>query len=47
VLEALHPGVTREQAREATGWDLAVADDLRTTEPPTREELARLRELDA
>ena len=47
VLEALHPGVTLEQAREATGWDLAVADDLRTTEPPTKEELARLRELDA
>ena len=47
VLEALHPGVTLEQARKATGWDLAVADDLRTTEPPTREELARLRELDA
>ena len=45
MLEALHPGVTLEQAREATGWDLAVADDLRTTEPPTREELARLREL--
>ena len=47
VLEALHPGVTLEQAREATGWDLAVADDLRTTEPPTREELGRLRELNA
>ncbi|MGH3099395.1 MAG: CoA-transferase subunit beta, partial [Thermoleophilia bacterium] len=47
VLEALHPGVTRERAREATGWDLSVADDLRTTEPPTREELARLRELNA
>ena len=47
VLEALHPGVTLEQAREATGWDLAVADDLRTTEPPNPEELARLRELDA
>ena len=47
VLEALHPGVALEQVREATGWDLAVADDLRTTEPPTREELARLRELNA
>jgi glutaconate CoA-transferase subunit B len=47
VLEALHPGVTLEQAQEATGWDLKVADDLRTTEPPTSEELARLRELDA
>jgi len=47
VLEELHPGVTLEQAREATGWELAVADDLRTTEPPTGEELARLRELNA
>jgi glutaconate CoA-transferase subunit B len=47
VLEALHPGVTLEKAREATGWELQVADDLRTTDPPTAEELAALRELDA
>jgi len=47
VLEALHPGVTLEQARDATGWELAVADDLRTTEPPTQDELALLRELQA
>jgi glutaconate CoA-transferase subunit B len=47
VLEALHPGVTLDQAREATGWDLQVADELLTTEPPTDEELALLRELNA
>ena len=47
VLEALHPGVTLEQAREATGWDLKIAGDLETTEPPTREELDLLRELNA
>jgi glutaconate CoA-transferase subunit B len=47
VLEALHPGVTLEQAREATGWELAVAGDLRTTDPPAQEELALLRELKA
>jgi glutaconate CoA-transferase, subunit B len=47
VLVALHPGVTLEQAREATGWDLRVADDLETTEPPTADELAALRELNA
>jgi glutaconate CoA-transferase, subunit B len=35
------------QAREATGWELEVADDLRTTEPPSREELTLLRELQA
>jgi glutaconate CoA-transferase, subunit B len=44
-LTRLHPGVTVEQAREATGWPLAVADDLRTTEPPDTAELAVLREL--
>jgi glutaconate CoA-transferase subunit B len=47
VLEALHPGVTLEQAREATGWDLRVAGDLRTTDRPTADELAALRELNA
>jgi glutaconate CoA-transferase subunit B len=47
VLEALHPGVTVEQAREATGWDLRIADDLETTDPPTADELAALRELHA
>jgi glutaconate CoA-transferase, subunit B len=45
VLTQVHPGVTAEQAREATGWDLKVADDLVTTEPPTAEELSELREL--
>ncbi len=47
VLEALHPGVTLDLAREATGWELEVADDLRTTDPPTQQELALLRELKA
>jgi glutaconate CoA-transferase subunit B len=42
---ALHPGVTLEQAREATAWDLKVADDLQTTDSPTEDELAALREL--
>jgi len=44
-LMALHPGVEVEQAREATGWDLRVADDLAATEPPTEDELTRLRAL--
>ncbi|WP_197320476.1 CoA-transferase subunit beta [Saccharomonospora sp. NB11] len=46
-LTQVHPGVTVEQAREATGWDLRVAPDLVTTEPPTERELAVLRELTA
>ena len=44
-LTALHPGVTVERAREATGWELRVADELASTPPPTAEELAALEEL--
>jgi glutaconate CoA-transferase subunit B len=44
-LTALHPGVSAEQAREATGWPLAVAPEPARTEPPTRAELDALREL--
>jgi glutaconate CoA-transferase, subunit B len=42
-LTALHPGVTVDQVREATGWDLAVAPDPARTEPPTEQELNVLR----
>jgi glutaconate CoA-transferase subunit B len=45
VLTHVHEGVTAEQAREATGWDLRVSDELKTTEPPTVDELEQLREL--
>jgi glutaconate CoA-transferase subunit B len=45
VLTELHPDVTVEAAREATGWDLRVAEGLRTSEPPTTEELEALRAL--
>src|SRR4051812_3096877 len=45
VLTHLHPGVSADQAREATGWDLQLAQDLQTTEPPTDAELQALREL--
>jgi glutaconate CoA-transferase subunit B len=47
VLTELHPGATVEQAREATGWDLRVADDLRTTAAPTDHELVVLRRIEA
>jgi glutaconate CoA-transferase subunit B len=47
MLAALHPGVTVEQARAATGWDLRVADDLQHTQPPSPEELRALREMHA
>ncbi|MEU6812956.1 CoA-transferase [Streptomyces sp. NPDC046831] len=43
-LVATHPGVTVDQVRRATGWDLQVADTLTTIDPPTASELRLLRE---
>lgn len=42
-VESLHPGVTREQVQENTGFELLWAEDLRRSEPPTAEELEVLR----
>ncbi|MBV9023507.1 MAG: CoA-transferase subunit beta [Streptomycetaceae bacterium] len=47
VLTELHPGVTVEQARAATGWELKTADAIGTTTAPTPAELAALRALKA
>jgi glutaconate CoA-transferase subunit B len=46
-LVAVHSGVEPEQVREATGWELRVADALGTTDPVTERELDALRELRA
>lgn len=46
-LTHVHPGVEVDRVRASTGWGLAVADDVVVTEPPTEEELAVLRELEA
>ncbi len=47
VLTDLHPGVTAERVRAATGWDLRVAATPVTTAPPTDAELGTLRALKA
>jgi glutaconate CoA-transferase subunit B len=43
----LHPGVTREQVRAATGWDLQFADHVGETPEPEPHELDALRDLNA
>lgn len=45
-LTHLHPGVTLDEVRAATGWDLRVSPGLATTAPPTDTELGVLRALD-
>ena len=45
IVVSLHPGVTREQVTEATGWDVRFADALQTTDLPSQREIEVLREL--
>lgn len=47
VVTSLHPGVTREQVIENTGWAIRFADDLAVTEAPNDTELEALRALEA
>jgi glutaconate CoA-transferase subunit B len=44
---SLHPGVTREQVIQATGWRVEFADRVDETPAPTVDELATLRDLNA
>jgi glutaconate CoA-transferase subunit B len=46
-LTALHPGITVEQVKASTGWDLKVAPSLASTAAPTKAELETLRDLQA
>ena len=44
-LVQVHPGVSADDARAATGWELRVASPLAETSPPTERELDALRAL--
>lgn len=46
-LTDVHPGVTVDEAVAATGWKLAVAEEVRTTAPVTVDELTHLRRLES
>ncbi|MGH3518702.1 MAG: CoA-transferase subunit beta [Haloechinothrix sp.] len=44
MLASVHPGISVEEAKRATGWDLKVSEDLRETPRPTEEDVRLLRE---
>lgn len=44
---SIHPGVTRAQIQDNTGWDICYADKIAETPPPNAHELEVLRELHA
>lgn len=43
-LTSVHEGVSVEQVKAATGWDLKISPDLTVTEPPTSEDIRLLRD---
>ncbi len=45
LLSSVHPGVTVEQAKQATSWNLQVSHDCHRTPEPTELELKTLRDL--
>ncbi len=45
-VQALHAGVSADRVQENTGFELLFDADVETTEPPTADELAVLREVD-
>jgi glutaconate CoA-transferase subunit B len=47
MVTSLHPGITREQVRENTSWEVQFAGEPVETEPPAATELEALRELHA
>ena len=47
IVTSLHPGVTREQVIDSTGWPVRFATAVATTRAPTVEELTALRDLEA
>ncbi|NWJ95262.1 MAG: CoA synthetase [Chloroflexi bacterium] len=46
-LVSVHPGVTVEQVKAATGFELIIPEIVPTTLPPAQEELRILREIDS
>lgn len=45
-LASLHPGVSADQVRAETGWPIELDRQLATTEPPTENEVGRIRGYD-
>lgn len=44
-LQAVHPGITVEDVKKATGFEIELADKIETTDPPTSEDLRILHEV--
>ena len=45
-LETVHPGHHLDEVINKTGWNLKAPNDLKTTQPPSHEEIAALHKID-
>jgi glutaconate CoA-transferase subunit B len=45
-LTSIHPGVSLDEVRGNTAWDLKISPNLQTSQPPAADELSVLRELE-
>ncbi|MHA1265486.1 MAG: CoA-transferase subunit beta [Candidatus Helarchaeota archaeon] len=43
-LDALHPGITIEEVKQRTGWNLQIAEKVKQNDPPTLQEIAVCRQ---
>jgi glutaconate CoA-transferase, subunit B len=46
-LDSVHPGISLEDVQKEVSWDLKVSPDLKTTPPPTQQEVDIIRILDS
>jgi len=46
ILENLHPGISIEQVKNNSGFDLLISEDLQETQLPNKEDVELLKELD-
>jgi len=47
MLSSVHPGVTVEDVQKEIGWELKLAEQIETTEPPSEKEVEMIKLLDA
>ena len=47
MLASVHPNVTVEEIKQEISWDLKLAENIKTTDPPTKSEVEMIRLLDA
>ena len=46
-VRSLHPGISANEVQDATGFELAMSEEISETQPPSKEELRVIRDYDS